>query len=276
MNLIKRLPLAIGLMFALAAMAQAQPLQLPNIQVVPIVDSASDRTSDRTYELYVKLPSGYDPEASKKYPVIYIADAMWHIEIISGAIEHLVPDAILVGVSWEQGIPTQQSRMRDYMPNKYTGPNYDKPTGLADEHLRFWTEDVFEYVEAEYRVDPKQRTYFGYSVSGTFGGYFLLTQPNAFQNYILGSPATLFQDHLIHEYEPVLKNAPASITANVFVSVGADEAPDSISHAIGLTQFLKSRKREGAEVSLHVVEGADHGRAFPASAIRALYWLAER
>lgn len=259
------------LLFPLAGSAQSEPFQLPAIQVVPIEDSATGRD----YELYIKLPEDYDANSDKSHPVIYIADALWHIEIISGSIEYLVEDAILVGVSWEKGRPPQQSRMRDYMPNEYTGSNYTHPTGQADEHLAFFRTDVFEHVESNYKADPARRSYFGYSVSGTFGSYILLTQPDTFKNYIIGSPATLFGDHLIYEYEPIAKTIPETIAANVFVSVGSDEEQDNIDHAIGLVRFLKSRKTDASVVALRVIESADHGSAFPISAMKGLYWLAE-
>lgn len=254
-----------------AATAQSDSFRIPAIQVLPIEDSATGRE----YELYIKLPEDYDANSDKSHPVIYIADAVWHIEIISGSIEYLVKDAILVGVSWEKGKPPQQSRMRDYMPNEYTGPNYTHPTGQAHEHLAFYQTDVFKYVESNYKADPTRRSYFGYSVSGTFGSYILLTQPNTFKNYIIGSPTTLFDDHLIHEYEAIAETIPESLDVNVFVSVGSDEEQEYIDQAIGLVRFLKSKKTNQSVVELRVIESADHGSAFPISAMKSLYWLAE-
>ena len=254
-----------------ATTARTEPLQIPSIQVIPIEDSATGRD----YELYIKLPEEYDPDGDKTHPVIYIADALWHIEIISGSIEYLVKDAILVGVSWEKDVPPQQSRMRDYMPNKYTGADYKHPTGKAHEHLTFLQNHVFKHVESEFRADPSRRSYFGYSASGTFGSYILLTQPETFKNYIIGSPATLFGGQFTHEYEPFSETIPESFDANVFVSVGSDEAPKYIEHAISLVGFLKSRKTDRSQVELRVIESADHGSAFPASAVQSLYWLAK-
>lgn len=251
--------------------SKADSFQIPEIQVIEIEDSATKRQ----YELYIKLPEDYEPDGDKKHPVVYIADARWHIEIISGSIEYLVEDAILVGVSWEKGISAQQSRMRDYMPNEYTGANWDHATGLAHEHLAFWQNDVFGHVETRYRADPTRRSFFGYSASGTFGAYILLTQPNTFENYIIGSPATLFGEHFVHEYEPIAKAIPESLDANVFVSIGSDEEQDNIEQAISLVGFLKSRKTDQSDVSLSVIESADHGYGFPTSAMKGLYWLAE-
>ena len=259
-----------ALLALIGSVAHAEPFQNPAIEVVPIEDSATGRG----FELYIKLPEDYDPEGDKQHPVIYITDALWHIEIISGSIEYLVPDAILVGISWEKGIPPQQSRMRDYMPNEYTGENYEHPTGMAGEHLAFIQNDVFRFVESEYKTDPDRRTYFGYSASGTFGSFILLTQPGTFRNYIIGSPATLFGEHFVHEYEPFAEGLPGTIDANVFVTVGSDEKPGNIGHAISLVQFLKSRKTDQSQIELSVIESADHGQAFPATAMQSLYWLA--
>ena len=111
----------------------AKALELEAIKVVPIKDKATDRD----YELYIKLPEDYDKEADKKHPVIYIVDALWNIEVISGSIEYFVKDAILVGISWEKGLSPQQSRMRDYMANQYTGDDWEHPTGFAHQHLAF-------------------------------------------------------------------------------------------------------------------------------------------
>ena len=260
----------VSLLLLFGATAQANPFQVPAIQVVPIEDSAMGRD----YELYIKLPEDYDTNSDQMHPVIYIADARWHIEIISGSIEHLVKDAILVGVSWEKGIPIQQSRMRDYTPNKYTGKEYKHPTGQAQEHLAFFQNDVFKKVESKFKVDPTRRTYFGYSVSGTFGSYILLTQPNTFRNYIIGSPAPLFGGHFAHEYEPISQATPDSLDANVFLSVGSDETSKYIESAFGLMRFLKSRKSDESDVEFKVIESADHGFAFPMSAMQGLYWLA--
>ncbi|WP_408610758.1 alpha/beta hydrolase [Kineobactrum salinum] len=262
--------LSVWLLLLFGATVQANPLQLPQIKVVPIQDSALGRD----YELYVKLPKDYDVNTDQTHPVIYIADARWHMEIISGSIEHLVQDAILVGISWEKGIPAQQSRMRDYTPDKYTGEDYKHPTGQAREHLAFLQNDVFKYVESEYKVDPTRRTYFGYSVSGTFGSYILLTRPKTFRNYIIGSPAPLFSGQFAHEYTPISQATPESLDANVFVSVGSDETPKYVENAFSLVRFLKSRKSDTSQVEFKVIESADHGFAFPMSGMQGLYWLA--
>ena len=258
------------LLVLFATVVEAKALAFPTIQVVPIQDSATERE----YELYIKLPEHYDTKADNKYPVIYIVDALWNIEVISGSIEYFIDNVILVGISWEKGLPPQQSRMRDYTPIPYRGTKFPHPTGKADEHLAFLKHDVFKYVESQYKADPKNRSFYGFSVGGTFGSYILLTQPNTFKNYILGSPATLFGGQFIHEQQFIKQKIPESIDANVFVSVGSEEKLKEIEHAISLVHFLKSNKANSPQVEFKVIESADHGRAFPISAIQSLIWLA--
>jgi len=255
----------------IAAQTQAKDLHLPAIQVTPIQDKASNRN----YELYIKLPEGYDAKADKKYPVLYIVDALWNIEVISGSIEHFVKDAILVGISWEKGMTPQQSRMRDYMPTEYKGSNYQHATGQADKHLAFLNNDVFTHIESKYQADPKRRSYYGFSVGGTFGSYILLTQPKTFKNYIIGSPATLFGGDFIHQHKSISPAIPQSLDANVFLSVGQGEEAEYVDHAFSLMRFLKSRQTPDNALEFKVVEAPDHGQAFPLSAIQSLAWFSK-
>lgn len=65
--------------------------EMPRTQVVPIKDS----TANRQYELYIRLPEGYAENTDIKYPVIYATDAVWHMDMLSGATEYLMPNVIV-------------------------------------------------------------------------------------------------------------------------------------------------------------------------------------
>ena len=256
-------------MLTFTASIQAEALQLPAIVVEPIQDSATQRQ----YELYIKVPEDYDATSDKIHPVIYIVDALWNMEVISGSIEYFVKDAILVGISWEKGMRPQRSRMRDYTPVKYE--KYKAQTGQAQDHLRFIQNDVFTFVENHYKTDPKRRTYYGFSVGGTFGTYILLNHTDTFKNYIIGSPSTYAEQTFSHEYAPHQLNIPEKIQANVFLSVGEDEQDIYVEHAFSLKRFLQARKADGMNVAFSVIQDADHGRAFPLSTLASLGWLSD-
>ena len=255
-------------------------LELPRIQVIPIKDAKNDRQ----YELYIKLPEGYSENGDIKYPVLYFTDAMWHIEILSGSIEHLIENAILVGISWQKDLKGElgalgahASRFRDYSMTKSSNPEHQAKyqRGQAGNHLDFIRNDVIKYVENNYQTDPDNRSYFGYSMGGKFGAYILFVQPDTFKNYILGSPGTLLDKSYIYEHESITTLNQKDLNANVFVSIGALENEGMVGQAKGLVSMLKSKNYTNLSSKLVVIESADHHTAFPMMAVRSMYWLSK-
>ncbi len=258
------------------------PLVLPQIQVIPIQDTKTERN----YELYIELPESYSENENKSYPVLYYTDAMWHIEILSTAQEFILEDIILVGISWQKDINEDLkkefgdhvSRYRDYSFTEHKNPEIQKKIhfGQANKHLDFIRDDVIKYVENTYRTDPNSRTYFGYSMSGEFGTYILLTQPDTFNNYILGSPSIKNEVDILSELNTKFgpyegSNKSTSLNANVFISHGSLEK-EAATYIDAFTKLLNDRRDDGLSVQKVVIDG-DHGTAFPRSAIRGIDWL---
>ncbi len=257
-------------------------LELPRIQVIPMADTRNDRQ----YELYVKLPEGYSENKDTTYPVIYYSDAMWHVEMLSGSTEYMLENVILVGISWQKDsneelkkeFGVHVSRYRDYSFREHHNPEIQKKIqfGQANKHLDFIRNDVITYVDHTYRTDPNSRTYFGYSMGGEFGAYILLSQPDTFNNYIIGSPSIKNEVEYLSElntkfgpFEASDKNS--SLNANVFITYGSleKEAAGPIEEFI---KVLKDRRDDGLAVLKEVIDG-NHGSAFPATAVRSVAWL---
>ena len=163
------------------------------------------------------------------------------------------------------------SRFRDYSIMKSKNPKRQR--GEARNHLTFIRNNVIKYVEKNYRTDPDNRTYFGYSLSGAFGVYVLLTQPDTIKNYIIGIPTTLSDDSYIYEHEPIVALKQKNLNANVFVSIGALENKDMVGQAIGLISMLKGKEYSNLSSKLVVIESANHSTAFPVAAVRSMIWL---
>ncbi|QHI35157.1 Ferri-bacillibactin esterase BesA [Kordia antarctica] len=261
---------------------EGSSLVLPQIQVIPIKDTKNDRQ----YELYIKLPEGYSENNDIQYPVIYYTDAIWHVEILSASTEYMLEDVILVGISWQKDINEDLkkergahiSRFRDYSSRKSTKPKIQAKyqLGQANKHLDFIRNDVITYVDKSYRTDPNSRTYFGYSMGGEFGTYILLSQPDTFNNYILGSPSIKndvpYLTELNTKFGPFdASNRNSSLKANVFISRGSleKEMVEPIEEFIIL---LKDRRDGGLSVHKEVIYG-NHGTAFPMTAVRSVAWL---
>lgn len=264
------------------AESRAEPAayEMPHSQVVPIKNSKNGGQ----YELYIKLPEEYAENQDKAYPVIYYADAVWHLEMLSAATEYMLEDVILVGISWRQDIADNlkqeygdhASRFTDYSFWEKTNPNHPKLVfGQAKSHLAFIRDDVIQYVDNNYRTDEDSRTYFGYSLSGAFGAYILLTQPGTFNNYILGSPlGTDLVQYLseinaeVGAFEP---DKNTTLNANVFFAYGTleNETAEPTEEFINL---LGNRRNLGISIQNKTIEG-DHETAFPRITLESVAWL---
>lgn len=251
--------------------------QMPGTQVIPIKDTQSNKQ----YELLVKLPDNYTKNKDKNYPVIYFTDAVWHIELLSAATEFVMEDVILVGISWQKDMAEdvkQQygahvSRYGDYSFKKMSNPKHPKiKFGQANKHLTFIRKDVFEYVEENYRTEPNNRTYFGFSAGGLFGTYVLLAQPDTFRNYILGSPSIGSEAPDLFAQENVaLKSKDSAI--NVFISYGELEK-ESGPHIEDFISTLRNKKYKGISSIKHVViEFSGHSDSFPLMGVQSVKWL---
>ncbi len=262
----------------------AEPYAMPRTQVVPIKDEAHDRQ----YELYVKLPEDYENDPDKAYPVIYTTDAEWHMDLLSGATEYLMPGSKLVGISWQTDLGDERlgdrqkfaSRFRDY--SVVESDNADSQAkynfGQAAKFLAFVRDQVIPYVESHFRTPPGEGAYLGYSLGGQFGAYVLLAAPHTFKHYILGSPSfgeasISYIDVLEAETAPGKMQEQKELKARVFVSIGELEK-DRMAATTELMSVLRRRSGTGLSVTgLEIIEDSDHGTAVPETFVRGIKWL---
>lgn len=248
-----------------------KPYKMPRTHVVAIHDSKADRP----YELYIKLPENYSENTDEKYPVIFTTDGKWHMDMLSGATEYLMPNVILVGISWQLGLDDERefiSRLRDYTIAEIEDIEIQAKYqfGQAADHLSFVRDDVIPYVEENYRTDPGNRAYFGYSLGGVFGAYILSTRPETFQHYIFGSPAVDERDLSVLR-EVNAKGARPKV--NAFLSIGELE-DDQMASTKSLLSLLKEQGGENLSLTdIEIIEGSDHGTAFPDTVVHGIKWL---
>jgi len=251
---------------------------MPRTQVVPIKDTVSNKQ----YELLIKLPASYEKNKDKNYPVIYFTDAVEHIELLSSASYMIWRDeVILVGISWQKDISDDLrkqygghvSRFMDYTFKKTQNPRHPKIIfGQADTHLAFIRKDVFKFVESNYRTEPNNRTYFGFSAGGVFGVYALMTQPGSFKNYILGSPLDEAVPTLFAQQHAALKNPQSGI--NALTSYGELEKDRQAPFVADFVMQLSNKKYKGiASIENVVAEDYGHSDSSLLVAAHGMRWL---
>tara|TARA_R110000744_G_scaffold379429_1_gene497579 strand:+ start:390 stop:1232 length:843 start_codon:yes stop_codon:yes gene_type:complete len=248
--------------------------EIPRSSVIDIADP----DSELIYPIFIKLPSSYRHSNVKSYPVIYLTDAWYSFQVVSGATRFpmntgKMQEAIIVGISYSKGSGGHASRVRDYTHVEDSSWKYQ--TGKAQQHISFIEKSVFSYIEENYRV-TKSRTFVGNSLGGLLGAYIFLTKPTMFNNYILGSPSVWFKDHDIIN----IKTTPNLNKHKIFIAVGANETieldspkHDMVSAAKVLQLKLTSENFPNTKVKLVTIQGANHETAFPTTAIQGLYWL---
>lgn len=261
-----------------AAFANAKSFDIPRSEIISIKDSKSGRT----YGLHIQMPVDYDK--NKKYAVVYMTDSEYTFPIVTGAARYpinfkKIENVMFVGVSWESGVPGSLSRQRDYTPTK-DAVRFKDPSGDASTHLNFFKNDVIPYIENRFSTDPSRRTYVGNSFGGLFGAYILLSDPQMFKNYILGSPSLWWDNGYIFKLEKSAKNLHQNVAAKVFIAVGEQEninaentKNDIVVQAKKFHQQLVLRNIKNLSLELRVIEGANHYTAFPSVAAQGLWWL---
>ncbi len=191
-----------------------------------------DPYSDIVYQVVINLPSSYGEDSSRTYPVVYVTDADYGFPMLrligrrmNGA-GPKVEDFILVGLSYEKGQDSMESRRRDYTPTR-NGAS-DAPKGARhDESLRYrdyLRDTLMPFVEGRFRAEPSRRVYVGHSYGGLLGAQILMTDPEIFGGYILGSPSFWFDKQYLLKQAPRLLEQLETIEAEVYMYVGEYEA----------------------------------------------------
>ncbi|MFT4256417.1 MAG: alpha/beta hydrolase-fold protein [Pseudoxanthomonas sp.] len=250
-----------------------------------------DDAAGRDYPIWVALPNDYDKDAERRYPVLYVTDALYSFPLVR-SIRNMVgqrgvniEDFILVGLSPQSGLTSKQSRSRDYTPTQpaargdsddYSAEEY----GGAAHYRDFLQAQVFPQVESRYRVDVSRRAFAGHSYGGLFGSYVLLTKPEMFQTYILSSPSLWFDGHAIDKVEADYATNHDDLRAHVLFSTGQYETQgpepryfkngDMVGDNRRLAEKLKARRYPGLKVETSVLEGEDHFTIYPTVITRAL------
>ena len=137
--------------------------------------------------LFISKPAGYE-QGTERYPVLYLLDGETHFHHATGIARFLaesgrIPALLVVGVA-------STNRNRDLTPPSQAGNDlrFSPGGGGADAFLRFLSEELIPYVEANYRT-RSYRILVGHSFGGLFAVYALTTRPRVFNAYIAISPS---------------------------------------------------------------------------------------
>lgn len=271
--------------------AQYPAVTIPGSEVRKIT---SKIVAGQEYELHIMLPGGYKA-ADKKYPVVYLMDSQWDFPLLTGLYGYhyydgFIPELIIVGVTWSGEHANYDSlRIRDYTPTKIAtyspNPKIDgmmslsssvrmPQSGGADQFLAFMKQELFPFIESNYKADGKNRTLMGSSAGGLFTLYTLFTQPDLFTGYAAASPYIPWDNDVLYKYEQEFAKKRLPHPVRVYMTLGDVETTRPAFEKFSDT--MVAHKYPSVRLQSKILENTGHGATKNETYARGLQYVFER
>jgi predicted alpha/beta superfamily hydrolase len=159
--------------------------------------------------------------------------------------------------------------------------------GEVEGYRRFVADEVFPVIASHYRADMQHKIFVGHSYGSLFGTYVLLTSPEMFDGYVLGSPSLWYDDHLLVKREREYAETHKDLAARIYIGVGGFEgmAPKSNPHdpryadsdemvtdSKAFAKSLASHHYSHLHVQSEVIADEDHLTVAPILMTHGLLW----
>ncbi|MFH4963402.1 alpha/beta hydrolase-fold protein [Gaetbulibacter sp. M235] len=156
---------------------------------VGVLDSLYSKVLKESREIYVQVPTSYNPEKNQKYPVVFILDGEMFLPTVSNVHDYYsggyMPEMVLVGIS------NVKNRTRDLTTSTITtkyGMPFNEVNGEAANFSKFLEKELIPFIETKYSV-TNFRTLISHSYGGLFAIYTLINKPKLFDNYLVIDPS---------------------------------------------------------------------------------------
>jgi predicted alpha/beta superfamily hydrolase len=237
-----------GLMPGSALAQDVQVTESAPINIARTFTLQSEALSEER-TVYVSLPLDYE-SSTTRYPVVYMLDAQvfsvfqyayGEVNVLAAA--EAMPPVILVGVPSE-------NRILDM------GVGSPMRAGAADAFVDFLKNELQGFIDAQFRTEP-YTILIGHSRGGNFALHALARHPDAFDAYIMLSPA-LWNDSstAFREFEEQLASG-AEFNHTIFASV-ADEGADFAKQFEEFVALIEETKPAGLELTHMNFPTEDH------------------
>jgi predicted alpha/beta superfamily hydrolase len=261
------------ILIQLKVYSQFPQVTIPGSEVRKLTSSI---VAGQEYELQVLLPSGY-ANKTKKYPVVYVMDSQWDFPLVKCIYgEHyydgFIPELIVVGVTWGGTNPNPDSlRARDYTP---TNVKWTPQSGGADKFLSFMKEELFPFIESNYRAESDNRSLVGCSLGGLFTIYTMFTHTDMFTGYAAASPAVGWDNEVLYKYEKDFAEKKLNKPARLYMTVGDVERGRPIFEK--MAAFMTGKNYQNVSIHPKVLENTGHSGTKGETYARGLQYIFER
>ncbi|TFH46760.1 MAG: alpha/beta hydrolase, partial [Bacteroidia bacterium] len=231
----------------------------------------------------------------KIYPVWYATDANRGFPMLANMISIFdvpvptMPEVILIGIGYvgKDMADFVAWRTRDLTPvnepwadenagkmlSEITGRETAVRSGGGSLFLKFITDELFPFVESNYRVSSGDRCLWGISYGGLFTLYVMFEKPELFTKYFAGSPTIGYGNGYLFKAEEEYAATHDDLNARLFMTMGALEDSLMISNMHRMVDQLRSREYPGFTVETHVFPDEWHQTCGASAMMRALVVL---
>jgi predicted alpha/beta superfamily hydrolase len=187
-------------------------------------------------KILVYLPAGYN-RTPRRYPVLYALDGNTYFMASLGILKYhtdysSAPEMIIVAIP-------NVDRGRDFTP---TQTDYSSSTGGADKFLDFIRDELFPFIEGNYRTQPF-RIFSGHSLGGLCVFYALLTRPEMFDSYIAISSSIWWGDKMLVKQARDFFNGTDIFDKSLYFSIEGGDS-DHIKSNQEMSQLLENCQRQ--------------------------------
>lgn len=208
----------------------------------------ADSGHAKEYSIQVSLPRSYYRLKEQTYPVIFLTDAEYcfnmarDLTIVQGWPQR---EVIVVGIGF--GSPEKMNELSwlEYSdaPDEFGQPGWKQ-------FYRFIRNRLIPYVEAKYRINPHNRTLYGWSLGSLFATSVLAEDRSTFHNYIIGGGA---RDSV---YVEALFRARPVLPVNLYFGIG--DGDPRYDEALRFARTLSGRGFTGLQFGQGVYPGLGH------------------
>lgn len=242
-----------------------EPITIGETITLPSKIMGEERT------ILVSTPPGYD-QSSQSYPVLYMTDGNAHLSHTRGTVDFLarnglMPQVIVVGIN-------NTDRTRDLSPTHVAsrtidGRVFESPTsGGASKFLDFFEQELFPYVDANYRTLPL-RLFTGHSFGGLFALNAFFTRPEMFDAVLAVSPSLSWDEDLPVRQAEAFFDGRDELNETLFVAMANEEEGDPAPTRLDrLEQALTAADAEDFDWEVMRMPDETHGTVV----LRAHYW----
>lgn len=234
------------------------------------VKEIASKYVDQKYQIKVSYPKSYFKDPSRKFPVLYVIDAETNFGGVSYIVQRLIkdeliPELLVVGIAYNTTYKNFYSlRSRDLTPAedkqlKMGGHKVD-PTGGAPDFCKFLEQELFPFIEANYKVENEDRALYGHSYGGLFGAFVLIDNPDLFNRYLLLGPSLWFKDKYMVK-EAMRKDLQLTKDTRLYMASGEFDARIN-DFQEAFVDLLKSKEIPNLAIESAVVDNETHRTIF--------------